>query len=265
MKINDIIELSSAFSAEVNVARDFDYSLTGENRFLNGYLPNASSRIIIKEIFNTLPSREDRKLHLITASYGTGKSYLLLMLGFLLSGAKSSVYTEFIKKINDKQDSYNDELSTALQNYLSTSSKYLIVVPNYGTEDFDQALLSALNESLLSNGIPFRPRTYYFRAADTLENWKTENQDLFKKFEEKIVGKTGDDFIRLLKECDGSAYLIFKEKYKEIVFSEFSETHGNVYEAFSETAQKILEIDYKGIVILYDEFGGVLDKLINKS
>lgn len=265
MKINEIIELSSAFSAEVNVARDFDFKLTKENRFLNGYLPNASSRHIMREIFNSLPSRDERKVHLITASYGTGKSYLLLMLGFLLSGADSTLYEDFQKKIEDKDASYNDGLKIILQNHLSASSKYLIVVPNYGTDDFDQALLSALNESISATNISFRPSTYYLRAAETLENWRLESHDLFKKFEDKIPGNTGEDFIRLLKECDGSSYISFKDAYKEIVFSDFSETHGNVFEAFSETAKNILEFDYKGIVILYDEFGGVLDKLINKS
>src|SRR6187399_3016228 len=104
MKINEIIELSSAFSAEVNVARDFDFKLTKENRFLNGYLPNASSRQIMREIFNSLPSRDERKLHLITASYGTGKSYLLLMLGFLLIGVNPTFKEVFRRKIVDKID-----------------------------------------------------------------------------------------------------------------------------------------------------------------
>lgn len=265
MKINEIIELSSAFSAEVNVDRDFEYKLGDNNRFVDGYLPNASSRLIIREIFDTLSSRDTRKLHLITASYGTGKSYLLLMLAYLLGRAEKSALQEFNKKIEDKDDYYNDGLKDLLKAHWSVDSQFLVVIPRYGTEDFDQALLAALNEALATNEISYQPKTYYIRAAETLESWREENRELFQQFEKRISGKSGSDLIRLLKNCDGASYLFFKEAYKDIVHSDFSETHGDVYEAFSDTAKKILDFNYKGIVILHDEFGGVLDKLINKS
>jgi hypothetical protein len=169
MKINEIIELSPAFSAEVNVQRDYNYQLSCPNKYLDGYLPNSSSRYIMSQIMDSLSIRDSKKIHLITASYGTGKSYLLLILGYLLAYNEGSYFTELKRKIDDKEDNYKDGLSAILANYWATDSKYLVVIPGYGTDNFDQALLSALNYSLNQSGINYLPKTYYFRAAETLE------------------------------------------------------------------------------------------------
>ncbi|MFA6245340.1 MAG: hypothetical protein WC615_00275 [Mucilaginibacter sp.] len=265
MKISEIIELSSAFSAEVNVQRDFDYKLNGKNEYLDGYLPNSSSRNIIRQIFESLSFRDSRKVHLITASYGTGKSYLLLILAYLLSSCDPDYFLDLRKKIEDKEGIYKDGLTTILQEYWRTSSEYLIVLPSYGTEDFEQSMFAALNFALSEKKLAFRPKTHYLRAAEALEGWQHNNKVLYTKFESKIIGKSGSDFIELLKKCDGSAYETFKRIFQEIVGSEFSEVHGDIYQAFADTAQHILSSGYKGIVVIHDEFAGVLDKLINKT
>ncbi|WP_443947404.1 hypothetical protein ACJVDH_09870 [Pedobacter sp. AW1-32] len=265
MKISQIIELSPAFSAEVNVQRDFDYNLKGKNVYLDGYLPNVSSRHIMRQLFESLSFRDSEKVHLIMASYGTGKSYLLLIMAYLLGVSDQEAFTELRKKIEDKEDTYNDGLSSTLKEYWQSVSEYLIVIPDYGTDDFNQSMLAALNLALLEKKLIYRPKTNYLRAAEALESWQHNNPDLYAKFESKVNTKTGRDFIELLRKCDGSSYESFKLIFQEFIGSEFSESHGDIYQAFSDTAQHIMSKGYKGIVILHDEFGGVLDKLVNKT
>lgn len=266
MKIDEIIELSTAFSAEVNVERDFQYDISGNDKYLDGYLPNRSSRKIIKSIFETLSTRDDRKLHLITASYGTGKSYLLLILAYLLGNKNLDFFTELKRKLADKDDYYDDGLTNTLNQYWGSNSKYLVVIPQYGTEDFEQGMLAALNHSLTKNNIDYVPLTNYIRAAEMLLSWSNdpEKHIFYDRFQELLPNKNGKDFIRLLQECDGTSYLKFKEIYK-ILFTDFSENHGDIYSAFQETAAHITKLGFKGIVTVYDEFGGVLEKLINRS
>lgn len=265
MKISQIIELSPAFSAEVNVQRDFDYNLKGKNVYLDGYLPNVSSRHIMRQLFESLSFRDSQKVHLIMASYGTGKSYLLLIMAYLLGVSDQEAFIELRKKIEDKEDTYNDGLSSTLKEYWQSVSEYLIVIPDYGTDDFNQSMLAALNLALLEKKLMYRPKTNYLRAAEALESWQHNNPDLYAKFESKVNTKTGRDFIELLRKCDGSTYESFKFIFQEVVGSEFSESHGDIYQAFSDTAQHIMSKGYKGIVVFHDEFGGVLDKLINKE
>ncbi len=264
MKINEVIELSTAFSAEVNVYRDFRYQAGASDRYIDGYLPNSSSRKIIKSIFETLSTRADRKLHLITASYGTGKSYLLLILAYLLGNKNIDFFKELERKLLDKDDLHNDDLSATLRHHWKSNSQYLVVIPKYGTEDFEQGMLAALNWSLAKNNITYIPTTNYMRAAEMLEAWKNINEPLYNQFQELLPNKNGEQFISLLKGCDGSSYITFKELFKRL-FTDFSESHGNIYAAFQETAEHILTLGYKGIVTIYDEFGGILEKLVKKS
>ncbi len=216
MKISEIIELSSAFAAEVNVARDFKYRLTEKNQHIDGYLPTSSSRNIVKTILETVSTRDDRKLHLITASYGTGKSYLLLMLAHLSGNNKSEILEEFRKKIADKDDHHKDNLSQTLENYVGKNDSYLVIIPEYGSDDFEQSLFVALNEALKKNGISFVPTTHYSRAYEILKNWKATNSSLFKQLEDKLYNISGEQFINLLQSCDNVAYQNFKKLYKEI-------------------------------------------------
>ena len=264
MRIDEIIELSTVFSAEVNVERDFKYENTDRDSKIDGYLPNRSSRNIIKSIFKTLSTRADRKLHLITASYGTGKSYLLLILAYLLGNKNVGFFQELERKLADKDSLYDDGLTETLHQYWAANTQYLIVIPQYGTEDFEQGMLAALNRSLAQNKISYVPRTNYIRAAEMLQSWQTNNQVAYNQFQDLLPNKNGIDFIRLLKECDGPSYIKFKELYKKL-FTDFSENHGDIYTAFQETANHISSLGFKGIVTIYDEFGGVLEKLINKS
>jgi hypothetical protein len=112
MEINKIIRLSDAFAAEVNVLRDYSYrNPDGNEQKIKGYLPNKSSRSIIKSILLSCPENTDKKLHLITSSFGTGKSYLLLMLANLLCHQNKQALNNFTEKISDKEDYYKDGLS----------------------------------------------------------------------------------------------------------------------------------------------------------
>ena len=128
MKLSKVIKLSDAFAAEVNVLRDYSY----KNPELNdqkqrGYLPNKSSREIIKSILLSCPESTDKKLHLITASYGTGKSYLLLLQANLLANQNKQALDSLVDKIRDKEEYYKDKLFTTLDNHINNSDPFLMI------------------------------------------------------------------------------------------------------------------------------------------
>ncbi|MBC7570527.1 MAG: hypothetical protein H7319_12430 [Spirosoma sp.] len=263
-KLSTLVQLSKAFSTEVNVGRDFQYQLTERDQKIDGYLPNASSRKIFREILETLPASTDRKAHLITALYGTGKSYLLLMLGHLLGNNRPAVLDAFRQTITGKDDFYNDKLGQTLDNYVGDGTRYLIVIPNTSDSDFTHALVQGLNEALLKEGIDYVPATNYRRAAETLTNWKNQQSSLYSLFTKRLQSQSPDEFIRLLNNTDESAYRQFKQHFREVISSEFSEGHADdAYTVYAETAKHVADKGYRGIVILCDEFGTMLSNLIN--
>jgi hypothetical protein len=264
MKINKIIKLSDAFATEVNVLRDYSYrSPEGNEEKVKGYLPNKSSRDILKSILLSCSESTDKKLHLIISSYGTGKSYLLLILANLLANKK--VESSFVDKIKDKENYYNDGLSKNLDNHLNNSKPFLIVIPEYGDNDFDHALLEGLKFALKNNDIDYVPKTNYEEAIKTIKHWNEKSTHNYKQLKENITGTTIEKFIEQLQSYDKTTYVEFKKIYKEIIGNTFSDSHTSAYPIFADTAKEIRKLGFRGIAIIYDEFGEMLSKLINSS
>jgi hypothetical protein len=264
MKINEIIKLSDSFATEVNVLRDYSYrNPEGNEEKVKGYLPNKSSRDILKSILLSCSESTDKKLHLIISSYGTGKSYLLLILANLLANKK--VESSFVDKIKDKEKYYNDGLSKNLDNHLNNSNPFLIVIPEYGDYDFDHALLEGLKFALKNNDIDYIPKTNYEEAIKTINHWNEKSPHNYKQLKECVIGSTIEKFIEQLKTYDQSTYIEFKEIYKDIIGNTFSESHTSAYPIFADTAKAIRKLGFRGIAIIYDEFGEMLGKLINSS
>jgi len=264
MKLNRIIKLSDAFSTEVNVLRDYSYrSPEGNEEKVRGYLPNKSSRDILKSILASCAESTDKKLHLIISSYGTGKSYLLLIIANLLANKK--VESNFVDKIKDKESFYLDGLSKSLDNHLNNSSPLLIVIPEYGDSDFDHSLIEALKFALKNNDIDYIPKTNYEEAIKTINHWKEKSPHNYIQFNDNIKGTSLEKFLEQLKIYDQSTYVEFKSIYLEIIGNSFSESHTSAYPIYADTAKAIRQHGFRGIAIIYDEFGEMLGKLINSS
>jgi hypothetical protein len=266
MKINEIVRLSDAFAAEVNVLRDYSYrSPEGNEEKIKGYLPNKSSRDIIKSILSSCPESTDKKLHLITASYGTGKSYLLLMLANLLANQDKVALASLIEKVHDKEEYYKDKLSSAIDNHVENSAPFLVVIPEYGDSDFNHALLEGLKFALQKNNIEYIPRTNYEEAIKAINHWELKTPQNYLLLKEYITNSTVENFIEQLHAYNPAAYSEFKRYFKEIIGSPFAESHTSAYPVFADTAKEIRKFGFRGIAIIYDEFGEMLGKLINSS
>ena len=264
MKLNQIIKLSDAFATEVNVLRDYSYrSPEGNVEKVKGYLPNKSSRDILKSVLLSCSQSTDKKLHLIISSYGTGKSYLLLIIANLLANKK--IENSFVDKINDKENYYKDGFSITLSNHIDNSSPLLIVIPEYGDSDFDHALLEGLKFALKKNNIDYVPKTNYEDAVKTINHWSEKSPQNYNQLKEHITGTTIEKFIEQLNSYIPSTYIEFKKIYKEIIGNAFSDSHTTAYPIFADTAKEISKHGYRGIAIIYDEFGEMLGKVINSS
>ncbi|GAB4042844.1 hypothetical protein GCM10028774_56270 [Spirosoma jeollabukense] len=218
----------------------------------------------MKAILDTVSTNTDHKLHLIQASYGTGKSYLMLMMAHLLGNNSPEALAPFLQKISDKESQIKDGLSTKLEALTQRDDRFLVVIPNYGESDFRQALMKGLITALDKQGLIFRPPTMYQRAAEVLEGWKATNPTAYQHFEEKLRGIKIEDFVGLLRDLDPDSYLTFKTFFRTIVGNSFDESDvADAYKVYEETAKNIASQGYRGIVVLYDEFGDMLGRLIN--
>ena len=262
--LSDLIQLSTAFSAEVKLDRDFKYDIQVPDGKIEGYIPSNASRKVLASIIDKLDESTNEKVHLVQASYGKGKSYLLLMLAHLLANNRPGILGSFLQKVTDKDEQLDDKLGKKIGQLASREDKYLIVVPNYADTDFRHALLQGLITALDAQGIKYRPDTVYRKAAEVLRKWQADNPALFTAFAARVVTKDIETFIAQLERLDHPTYEQFRQYFEAVVGNAFSETDAsNAYDVFAETARSIRPA-YRGIVVLYDEFGDMLDKMINK-
>lgn len=188
------------------------------------------------------------------------------MLAHLLSNNRAAVLDEFRQKITDKDSVYGDKLGQTLATYIDSGDPCLIVIPNYADADFNHALLQGLNEALRKEGVPYVPATNYRRAADLLTSWKLDGSPNYTMFVSKLTNMVPDTFIKLLTDTDSSAYQTFKLYFKATIGVDFSEDYADdAYGVFAETAKELSKpaYGYRGIIVLYDEFGTMLSSLIN--
>ncbi len=186
------------------------------------------------------------------------------MLGHLLGNNRSVVLDEFRQKITGKDDFYNDKLGQTLSNYVGNGDPYLVVIPNTADLDFTHSLVQALNEALQKQGINYTPATNYRRAAEMLTTWQNQRPAFYADFAGRLVNQSPDTFIGLLNDTDESAYKQFKKHFNELIGTEFSENYADdAYTVYAETAKYLAQKHYRGIVVLCDEFGGMLKQLVN--
>ena len=95
--ISDIIDISKTDLTEVNIRRDFNNS----NK-IEGYIPNEASRRTMKDICLGLMPTSTKRVHLITGSYGTGKSHFGLILSGLLR--KLTTANKVLSKVREKDE-----------------------------------------------------------------------------------------------------------------------------------------------------------------
>src|SRR5271169_6574742 len=95
INFRDIVDISKTDLTEVNIRRDYN-----NPQKIIGYIPNDASRRTLKEITPGLMPTSSKRVHLITGSYGTGKSHFGLILSALVR--KISEAKQVLLKIQDK-------------------------------------------------------------------------------------------------------------------------------------------------------------------
>lgn len=255
-QIRDLISISEAYHTEVNIKRDFN-----DIRKIEGYVPNEASRRAMAKIFPGIMPTSTKRVHLITGAYGTGKSHFGLVLASLLRQIPEA--NSVLVKIGEKDKS----TAEIIKRHLQASKKFLIVVPepHVGSTSFNNAMLIALEEALVREGIVFQPPSQFKLAAEKIESWKKqgqENQDdnPYQKLEKALVTyKTTPDILRdQLNKFSSDAYATFERVHREVTYgTEFLPNVGtDPKELYRQTIEHLRnKEDREGIWVICDEFG----------
>jgi len=272
-KIAEIIDIFSGYASQVRLVEEFENPEDNRIR-MERYVPIQAHRTAFRSLVQAIRPMGHRAL-LLTGSYGTGKSHLALMYANYMSLKSSEPEIDaFLKNWASAKPVEGIDLEAEAENLrnLRKDGRYLVALGNYGEgKDFDEMVLDAIQNAVRRDGIEeLGVDTHYKEAIRRIEYWKEreakgEPSGTYQDFVTELGRiEPGQSVSRLKKELsknDASALVRFKEAYKAAVGEEFSYSKDNLIAILKDfLSSPIFQKRYRGLVIIADEFGYILDR-----
>ncbi len=279
-KIKEIVKINSGYSSYVILRRE--YFNEEERRVrMERYKPITSHRLAFERISNAV-NPKDKRFYFLTGSYGTGKSHLCLMLSnYFANQSGLPEMTAFFSNYEEAQKNVkklpNQSLREVTGEQMNVSSlvakrkdgRYLVALCDFSWNlDFEGAILRAIFEALDNENFTEHVDTYYNEALRKIDELKTKPY-LFEQFHASMADQfpdwTQNKLIDRLKNFDEEALKVFKECFKEATTNDFVPQKANLQLIIEDIIKnEKFKKAFKGIAIIYDEFGYALDgKTVN--
>lgn len=253
---SDVIKINKNFQTSVNLELD----LNNENK-INEYIPTSDICDVLKKYINAIVQQNGDKATTLVGPYGKGKSFLLLVLAYIISqNSSSKAYVKLLKRIKK----IDNELFALIQSFNESGKKLLPIIINSNYDNLNQAFMLALNDALKREGISdIIPETAYSVCLSLINEWKKDDEHMARvlaRCEEKL--KTSLDKIEMgLKNYSADSYNSFVELYNCV-------THGmpfnplvnnDIVHIYSEVVYEISKQGFSGAFIIFDEFSKFLE------
>ena len=203
IKLSDNIQVLSNFQFSINI----EYDLNDDTKIKN-YIPTASAIDIIEDVMLSTSAKSADRARIFVGAYGKGKSHLALMLLALLCRKEKALYSDLLSMICETKP----ELCKYISDYQESNQKMLPVVIQGSSIGIRQAFLLALRKALQNHNLDdIMPNTYFAAAINSINVWKSEYPETYKKFKELINCST-TEFISELAQYNNDYYEKFIKK-----------------------------------------------------
>lgn len=264
--LKDIIEVKGGFVRAVKIADYFDKVLNRNK--LESYYPVPEARDAFYNISRGLHPTSRKRAHIISGTYGSGKSHFALVIANYLTKNSDS---EDLKTIFDRIREKDQPKAQEIYNIRNVDKPYLLIlIEGYDPGRIEHALLKglkdALTDPLRGNLTEDSLKTPYLAAIKKIEEWKEKKPNFLNELK-KYLDQNGTDIETLLSELnefEEDALTLFREIHQEITLSYFDPFFG--YKKVSEIYQEICEYlikekGFKGIAIIWDQFNDHLESI----
>lgn len=264
--LNEIIKIKGGFVRAVKVMDDlFNEELN--RRKLESYYSNPSARDAFYSISEGLRPTSPARVHLVSGTYGSGKSHFgLVIANYLMKNSDSEELKMIFYRIREKDPNRASEIF----NIRNTDNPYLVVLlESYDPDGAEHALLGALQDALEDPRRGNLPedvlKTSYHSALNKIQEWEEKKPGFFTELTGLLHDETGESIdelkYRLVPGLNEEAYRLFKELHLKVTTSQFmplfNEKASRIYPQISELLVK--EHGYKGIAIIWDQFNDHLE------
>jgi hypothetical protein len=265
-KISNLVTIHSGYAKYVDLVPTFTDPTENRGR-MERYMPIKSHREAFARLTRALYPLDNR-VYLLTGSYGTGKSHLCLMLANYLTLKPSDPEVVAFFDNWAKRDAEGAE---KLRN-LRGEGRYLVALGDYGKgDDFDGMILRALQAAIEHEDLQEAwLDTHYQEAVRQIERWQDLERrggpsGVFADFRAQLAarypGWTLDGLMQDLGTFSQEALKVFREIYRAVVGRDFSYSKDNLVDILQDfLSNPKFKTRYKGLVIITDEFGYILDR-----
>lgn len=248
--------INKNFQSSINLELD----LYDEDK-INEYIPTSDICDVLKIYIKSILGINNEKSTTLVGPYGKGKSFLLLVLSYLVSKNKSSSCWE---NLVEKIKIVDQELFNLLKEVEKRDISLLTILINSNYDNITQSFQLALNESLKREGLDnLIPQTIYTLCLDIIDKWKNNKEikaNLFKKCIEinKINLSELEDG---LKNNSPVSYKQFEDLYNCMSIGlKFNPLVSNdVVKLYSDVNYELGKNGYNGMFIVFDEFSKFID------
>ncbi|HPL68521.1 MAG TPA: hypothetical protein PLG94_18435, partial [Smithellaceae bacterium] len=279
-KIRDIIQINSGYTSYVDLVNEY-YSLEKNRVRMERYQPITAHRLAFEKIAGSL-NPKDRRFYFLSGSYGTGKSHLLLMLAnYFASPSDLPEMTTFFqnyetaqKQVLLKPGEILKERAASSLKAARNSGRFLVAICRFDLNlEFEGAVLRAIEEALQKEETDFELDSHYQEALRRIEDWERQISDkrffsdLGAALAKQYSSWTINDLEDGLKKRDEEALKVFKACFAVVTDTDFAFKKDNLQDILKDIlTNSTFKEKFKGLVILYDEFGYALDDgLVNLS
>ena len=256
MNYSDFISINKNFQASINLELDL-----GNEKKIEEYIPTTDICDVIKKYIKTALGEAKDFSTTLVGPYGKGKSFLLLVLTFLLGKNKDSKAWEGLVNKIKKVDS---ELFEMLQKIKNKNINLLPIIINSNYDNITQSFQLALNEALKREKLDdIVPNSVFDICLSILDKWESK-EDLKEETLKKCVEVNKIDLNDLRKgliNLSPLAYKQFESLYNCInIGLGFNPLINNdVVKTYSNILVPLSEKGYTGIFIIFDEFSKFLE------
>ena len=266
-KIKEVVNLKTGYANFVVLKSAFEESQENAGRMAM-YRPTTAHRRAFERLCRGLYQPNDKKFYLLSGSYGTGKSHLCLMYANALS--RSSGDTE-IKGFYDNYEKLDADAAKQLRN-IRKGGQYLVAVCDYHSgKRFEDVVLKAVFDACKSKGLDAGVETEFDEAERQLADWEGQVEDpaairnYYEDFSEALErtapGLTVNQLRAGLTDYNSESLKQFGAAYKLAQGgTEFQAQSGNLIPIVQKLVRsKAFKDRFKGLAILFDEFGFILE------
>lgn len=253
---SDYYLINKNFQASINLELDLDNEAK-----LSEYIPTNDICDVLKRYIKSFLGIGGTRASTLVGPYGKGKSFLLLVLTYLVGNKKNSkCWTNLVEKIKP----VDEELYSLLLDIKKKQFTLLPIIINSNYDNITQSFQIALNEALKRNGLEkIVPKSAFDICLALLDKWEVD-KDTGLKITQKCAEINGLSIKELrigLSNYSPDSFQKFEQLYNCVnIGLDFNPLiNTDVVKTYKDVVASIHSYGYNGFFIVFDEFSKFIE------